>query len=113
MKMLAVFMVLAGLVIGVGAAPEFVYFGPAHTQFWVGMFTTPAGFFFALAGVLLWLRGPRIRRLVMVAALLMAAATIGATALAVMGPPATLVGLISSLTALGWAWKSRAPEPNM
>jgi hypothetical protein len=107
MKVLAVFMVLAGLVIGAGAVLEFAYFGPEATQFWVGVFTTPAGFFFALAGVLLWLRGPGVRHLVLLAAIGMAAATIAATALGIMGPPATLVGMISSLTALGWFWKNR------
>lgn len=110
MKILALFMVLAGLVIGAGAALEFVYYGPEDAAFWVGVFTTPAGFFFAFVGVLLWLRGRAVRRLVMLAGLVMAAATLGATALAVMGPPATIVGMASALTALGWSWKSHAPE---
>ena len=112
MKILAVFMVLAGLTIGVGAALEFAYFGPDATQFWVGVFAMPAGFFFAFVGVLLWLRGPGVRRLVLLAGLIMVGATIAATALAVMGPPATIVGLTSALATLAWSWKNRALEPN-
>ena len=111
MKIVAIFMVLAGLTIGVGAALDFAYFGPEWTQFWVGVFATPAGFFLALVGVLLWLRGPSVRRLVMLAGLIMAAATIAATALRVMGPPATIVGMASALTALAWSWKSGALAP--
>ncbi len=108
MKILAVFMALAGLTIGAGGALEFAHFGPDATQFWVGVFATPAGFFFALVGVLLWLRGPRIRRLVLLAGLVMATATVAATALCVMGPPATIVGMTSALAAIGWSWKNRA-----
>ena len=107
MKVLAVFMVLAGFSIGAGGALEFAYFGPEATQFWVGVFTTPAGFFFAIVGVLLWFRGPGVARLVLLAAIVMATATIAATALGIMGPPATLVGMISALTALAWSWKNR------
>ena len=107
MKIVAVFMVLTGIVIGVGAALEFSYFGPEATQFWVGVFTTPAGFFLAFVGVLLWFRGPGVRRLVMLAGLLMATATIAATALGIMGPPATLTGLAGALAALAWSWKTR------
>ena len=111
MKIVAIVMVLAGLTIGAGGALEFSYFGPEATQFWVGVFATPAGFFFALVGVLLWWRGPSVRRLVMLAGLIMAAATIAATALGVMGPPATIVGLASALTALAWSWKTGALAP--
>jgi Co/Zn/Cd efflux system component len=107
MKFIAILMVLAGLLIGLGAADELRYFGPETTQFWVGVFATPAGFFFTVAGILLWRRGSRARQLVMIAALVMASATLAATALHVMGPPATLVGVVSSLVALGWTWKSR------
>jgi hypothetical protein len=111
MKIIALVMVLAGLTIGVGGALEFGHFGPEAVQFWVGVFATPAGFFFALAGVLLWRRGPSVRRLVMLAGLIMAAATIAATALGVMGPPATMVGIASALTALAWSWKTGALAP--
>jgi hypothetical protein len=112
MKILAVFMVLAGLTIGAGAALEFVYYGPEATQFWLGVFAMPAGFFFALAGVLLYFRGPDARRLVLLAGVIMATATIAATALEVMGPPATIVGMTSALASIGWALKNRALEPN-
>lgn len=108
MKIAAVFMVLTGLVIGEGALREFGYYGPEHTAFWVGVFTTPASLFFVAAGVLLWFRGPSVRRLVLLAGLIMATATIAATALKIMGPPATLTGLAGALVALGWAWKTRA-----
>jgi hypothetical protein len=111
MKIIALVMVLAGFTIGAGAALEFRYYGPEATQFWVGVFATPAGFFFALVGVLLWWRGPGVRRLVMLAGLIMATATIAATALGVMGPPATIVGLASALTALAWSWKTGALAP--
>ena len=108
MKIVAVFMVLTGLVIGAGAVREFGHFRPEHTSFWVGVFTTPASLFFVAVGVLLWFRGPGIRRLVMLAGLVMATATVAATALATMGLPATLTGLAGALVALGWAWKTRA-----
>jgi hypothetical protein len=111
MKIIALVMVLAGFTIGAGAALEFRYYGPEATQFWVAVFATPAGFFFALVGVLLWWRGPGVRRLVMLAGLIMATATIAATALGVMGPPATIVGLASALTALAWSWKTGALAP--
>ena len=112
MRILAVYMVLAGLTIGVGGALEFAHFGPESTQFWVGVFATPAGFFMAFVGVVLLLRGPGIRGLVLLAGLLMAIATIAATALRVMGPPATIVGMTSALAAIAWSWKNRALEPN-
>ena len=108
MKLVAILMVLAGLAIGVGAALEFWYFGPESRPFWVGVFATPAGFFFTVAGILLWRRGSGARQFVLIAALVLASATVAATALDVMGPPATLVGVISSLGALGWTWRSRA-----
>ena len=111
MKILAAFMVLVGFVIGAGAVLEFFYYGPEDTAFWVGVFTSPAGLFFALVGVLLWLRGPGIRRLVVLAALVMAAATIAATVLRVMGPPATILGMAGALGALGWSLKRHTPEP--
>ena len=102
---------IAGHTIGVGAVLEFAYFGPEAMQFWVGVFAAPAGFFFAIVGVLLWRRGPSVRRLVMLAAFVMIAATSAATALGVMGPPATLVGMASALTALAWSWKAGALAP--
>ena len=107
-KFVSVLMVLIGVVIGAGAANEFRYFGPETRQFWVGIFTTPASFFFTVAGVLLWRRGQGARGVVLIAGLLMACATVAATALDVMGPPATLMGIVGALAAIGWAWRSRA-----
>jgi hypothetical protein len=112
MKFVAALMVLIGLVIGAGAVMEFRYFGPDATQFWVGVFTTPASVFFIVAGILLWRRGPNARRIVLMAGIAMATATLAATALAVMGPPATLLGMIGALVAMGWAWRSRTLAPD-
>ena len=110
MKVVAILMVLIGVVIGAGAVMEFRYFGPDSTQFWVGVFTTPASVFFIVAGVMLWLRGHRVRQVVLFAALSMAAATIAATALEVMGPPATLTGTIGAVAALAWYRWSRSQQ---
>lgn len=107
MKVVAIVMVLIGVTIGYGAVLEFRYFGPESEQFWVGVFTTPAALFFAVAGVMLWLRGLRVRSIVLVAALLMCSATIAATALRVMGPPATLTGMIGVIVATLWFWRTR------
>ena len=107
MKIVAVLMVLIGVVIGQGAIQEFRYFGPESEQFWVGFFTTPAALFFVIAGVMLWLRGHSVRRIVLLAALGMCAATIAATVLRVMGPPATLMGMIGVLVALAWYCRTR------
>lgn len=108
MKLVAILMVLTGVLIGGGAALEIVYYGPDARQFWVGVFATPAGVFFAVAGILLWRRGSGARRVVLIAALVMASATVAATALHVMGLPATLVGILSSLAVAGWTWRYRA-----
>ena len=108
MKIVAALMVLIGVVLGRGAVAEFEYFGPDETPFWVGVFATPASAFFVLAGVLLWWRGQSMRRTALVAALIMAAATIAATILRVMGPPATLMGLIGAIVVVVWFWRTRA-----
>lgn len=107
MKAVAVLMVLIGIVIGQGAVNEFRYYGPESEAFWVAVFTTPASIFFVVAGVLLWLRGVRARQIVLVAAILMASATIGATVLKVMGVPATLMGMIGALVVVFWFWRTR------
>ena len=107
MKIVAVLMVLVGLMIAAGGALEFWYYGPESRQFWVAVFATPAGVFFSAAGVLLWLRGFSARRLVLIASAVMAAATVAATALGVMGPPAWLPGLGISLLAVVWVWRAR------
>jgi hypothetical protein len=108
MKVVAALLALIGLVIGAGALLEFRYFGPEARQFWVGAFTAPAGFFLTAAGILLWRRGRGARRVVQAAGLAMACATVAATALDVMGPPATLLGIVGALAATGWALRSRA-----
>lgn len=108
MKFVGILMVLAGLTLGAGAVNEFRYYGPETRQFWVGVFTTPAGLLFIFAGILLWRRGSDARQMVLIASLVMLTATVAATALAVMGPPATLVGVVSSLIAFAWTWRSRA-----
>ena len=108
MRILAVLMVLIGLLIGVPGAMEFRYFGPDDVAFWVGVVATPAGLFFAGVGVLLWFRGSSVRRLVFLAGVLMAAATIVGTAFAVMGPPATIIGIVGALAAIGWSSRAGA-----
>jgi hypothetical protein len=111
MRAVAAVMVLVGAVLGYGAALEFRYFGPDASQFWVGVFTTPAALFFLLAGARLWTRGLQARRMVVAASLAMAAATLGATLLRVMGPPATLLGFLGVLTAFTWAGRRRTAVP--
>ena len=49
MKIVAVVMILVGATLAYGAVLEFGFFGPESIQFWVGVFTTPAGIFFAVA----------------------------------------------------------------
>lgn len=107
MKAVAVSMVLIGIAIGQGAVNELRYYGPESEQFWVGVFTTPASIFFVVAGVWLWRRGIRARQIVLVAAILMASATIGATVLEVMGVLATLMGMIGALVVVFWFWRTR------
>ena len=107
MKIVAALMVLIGLVLVAGAVPGLQHFDPDARQFWVGIFATPASALFVVAGVLLWLRGQRVRSLVVVAAVVMAAATIAATMLGVMGPPATLIGTIGVLVVAIWFWRTR------
>ena len=108
MKFVAALLVLIGVVIGTGAVLEFRYFGPETRQFWAGVIATPASAFFTVAGILLWRRSRYARRIVLVAGLVMACATVAATALDVMGPPAMLLGIIGAFVAMGWAWRSRA-----
>lgn len=108
MKILAVLMVLVGLAIALPGANEFRYYGPDDVAFWVGVVATPAGLFFAGIGVLLWFRGSSVRRVVFLAGLVMASATIVGTAFAVMGPPATITGIVGSLAAIAWSWRSGA-----
>jgi hypothetical protein len=102
MKLIAVLMMLTGVAIGLGGAQEIYYYGAETKQFWAGVCAAPAGILFAGVGILLWCRGLRARQSVLAAGLIMASATIAATALGVMGLAATLVGLVSPLVAVGW-----------
>lgn len=108
MKFVAILMVLIGVAIGAGAVLEFRYFGPATPQFWAGCFAAPAGGFFTIAGILLWRRGLEARRTVLLAGLSLASATVIATALDVMGPFATLLGMFGAFVAIGSSLRSRA-----
>jgi len=108
MKAIAILMIVAGLTLGWGGAMEFRYFGPGTDQFLAGLMAAPGGLIFAAAGVALWRRGRRARGVVMAAALVMLTATAGATALRVMGPPAALIGVLSSIAALTYAWRLNA-----
>lgn len=108
MKAVAVFMALVGLSIGWGAVMEFGYYGPESSAFWVGVFTTPAALFFVIAAIALWRRGHAVRQLVLIAACVMASATVAATLLGIMGLPATIIGMTGALAAAGWALRSRA-----
>ena len=101
-------MVLIGVAIGAGAVLEFRYFGPATPQFWAGVIAAPAGVFFAIAGILMWRRGLEARRTVLIAGLTLAGATAVATALEVMGPLATLLGIIGAVVAMSLSLRSRA-----
>ena len=102
MKTLAFLMIVAGAVIGTGAVMEFAYFGPGTPQFTVGVFTTPAGFGFLVAGVDLWRRGVQARSVVASAALVLLLATTGAGVLNVMGPAAILVSVFAIACCGAW-----------
>jgi hypothetical protein len=108
MRILAVLMTLIGLMIGLGGALELRDYDPERLAFWVGVIATPAGLFFALVGLLLWFRGAAIRRLVLLAGIVMACATIVGTAFQVMGLPATIIGMVGALAAVGWFWRTGA-----
>lgn len=108
MKIVAVIMLLTGAAIGAGGALEFVYFGPGTRQFWAGVIATPAGILFTVVGILLWRERRGVRRFVIATGLVMLTATIAATALDVMGPLATLTGVVGGLAPLIWAWRDRA-----
>ena len=107
MKVVGVLMVLIGVALGIGSILELVYSRPQTSQFWVALFTTPVAVFFAVAGVVLWLRGLRVRWIVFLAALLMCTATIAGTALGVMGAAPALIGVIAPLVVVGWFLRTR------
>ncbi|MEO5740428.1 MAG: hypothetical protein ABIS29_07520 [Vicinamibacterales bacterium] len=105
-KILAVLMALSGATVGTGAAMEFAYFGPGTNQFLSGVIGAPAGLLAVIGGALLWRRGRAAARVAAATAGALLAATVVTTALDVMGPPATLLGLIGSVPALMWGWKN-------
>ena len=107
MKVVAALMVLIGLALGIGSIFELVHSRPDSSQFWVAVFTTPAAAFFAVAGVVLWVRGLTVRWLVFLAALLMCTASIAGTALGVMGAAPALIGVIGPLVVVGWFLRTR------
>ena len=107
MKVIGVLMVLIGVALGIGSILELVYSRPQTSQFWVAVFITPVAGFFAVAGVVLWLRGLRVRWIVFLAALLMCTATVAATALGVMGAAPALIGMIGPLVVIGWFLRTR------
>lgn len=113
MKIVAALMNLIGLVLGAGAVLEFQHFSADAKPFWVAVFMTPASAFFVLAGVLLWLYGQRVRKIVVLSAIVMAAATVAATMLHVMGPPATLMGMIGVIAVVVWFWRTRSAVPGV
>ena len=92
-------MALSGAVIGTGAAMEFAYFDPGTRQFTAGMIATPAGALMMLAAARVWRAGHAARRWALSGGIAMAMATIAATALDVMGPPAQLIGVAGAATA--------------
>ena len=105
MKAMSVLMVIVGVIIGVGALLEFRYFGPETTQFWAGVVGSPAGVLFVVAGILCWRRSRSARRVIVLAGVVMGCATWIATALDVMGPPATLIGSVGAFAALVFGWR--------
>ena len=107
MKVVGGLMVLIGLALGISSIFELAYSRPESSQFWVAVFTTPAAAFFAVAGVVLWVRGFAVRWLVLLAALLMCTATVAATALGVMGAAPALIGVIGPLVVVGWVFRTR------
>lgn len=107
MRVIALLMMLASVAVGTGGLMEFVFFGPGTPQFTAGLIATPAGLAGVYGGTLLWRHGRRARTRVALLAGCLLAATVATTALDVMGPPATLIGLVGSLAPLGWALKNR------
>ena len=107
MRIIAVLLLVTAAVIGAGGAMEFAYFGPGTPQFLSGLIATPAGIAGMVGGAALWRRGVRAKRVVAVTAAMLLAATAAATILDVMGPPATLTGLVGGLPPLVWAWRKR------
>ena len=97
-----------GVVIGLGGAHEFRYFGAATPQFWAGVVAVPAGIVTIAAAVQLWRHGSAAAAWVLVAAGALVTATIAGAALRVMGPPAILLGLIGTAAGVWWTRRHRA-----
>jgi len=102
-------MFVGSVLIAYGAAMEFRYFGPGTPQFLAGLVATPAGLLGAAAAVALWRSGEPSWFVVATATALLAA-TLIATALDVMGPLATLLGLIGSIPPLVLGVRRRNPS---
>ena len=98
---------LLGVVIGLGGADEFRYFGPDAPQFWAGAAAAPAGMLALVAAARLWRCGSAALPWVRTAALALLAATAIGAALRVMGPPAMLLGFAGA-GGIGWWTTSRA-----
>ena len=94
----AALMLVSSLLVAYGAAMEFRYFGPGTTQFVAGLIAAPAGLAGAIGAVALWLHGRT--RLVVFGATALLLGTLAATGLRVMGPPATLLGVVGGLAPL-------------
>jgi hypothetical protein len=92
-------MLLTSLLIAYGGAMEFRYFGPGTSQFLAGLVATPAGLAGAFGAILLW-RSRRRTPAVMICSMSLLAGTLAATALGVMGPPATLLGCIGAAVSI-------------
>lgn len=105
MKTIALLMLISGAAVATGAALEFAYFGPWTPQFIAGLIGTPAGLLGIAGGISLWRHRQASRHTGWCAGSLLAG-TVACTALDVMGPPATVLGLLGSLPALFWAWRS-------
>lgn len=110
-RWLAATLGVIGLVLGLGGADEFRYFGPDTTQFWAGVVAVAAGAIAVLATVRLWGRGSGAAATttwVRVAAGALFIATLVGTLLRVMGPPAILLGLLGVAASVWWSWHYRA-----
>jgi len=103
MRWLAALMVVSGTVVGWGGALEFRYFGSGTPQFTAGLCVVPAGVLSIVAGLMLWTRGAQAKSAVIAGAAALLAGTVAATALDVMGPPATMVGTVGGVVPLVWA----------
>ena len=99
-RLSALFLGLVGGTIAYGAAMEFAYFGPGTPQFIAGLVATPAGLLMVIAAASLWMAHRRTRAITMIAGMFMLIATAIATYLDVMGPPATILGIVGGLVAL-------------